>query len=282
MRHLPPDPCPAARLLVFSCFRRFSRALGVLCLLLLAMPSVAQGEAGGAAQGEGEAQAQALTRAQAVDQLDAPGYAQRVRARRALLRDEALDQAALRELLRGATSAEQRAQLLLGAEHHVMRRAREQAFGDAPVTLQNTAAVGFSYDNLPGSENPFMNREGVIVMSTMPGFPAYAHLQPGDIIIGVGGEAANNRPIHWPITEWISRQISRHRPGDRLSFRLLRAGEQIVVEVVCAQINALNQMYTTDALRSATRAEPFNRLWQQAREQFTAGLPEPAKLAPAE
>lgn len=279
MRHLPPNPCPALRLRFFS---RFSFVLGVLCLLLLAVPSAAEGEAEaeGGGPGDGEAQAEALTRAQAVDQLDAPGYAERVRARRALLQDQALDQAALRELLGEARSAEQRAQLLLVAEHHIMRRAREQAFGDAPVTLQNTAAVGFSYDNLPASENPFVNREGVIVMSTMPGFPAYAHLQAGDIILGVAGEAANNRPIHFPITQWISRQISRHRPGDRLSFRLLRAGEQIEVEVVCAQINALNQMYTTDALRSATRAEPFNRLWEQARDQLTAGLPGPRTLTP--
>lgn len=225
---------------------------------------------------------EALTQEKAVELLDDEDYATRLQAEGFLLQDETIDQKTLRNWLLASKSEEKRYRLLRIAEHHVIRQSREDKFAGLRLTPGNTAAVGFSYDDLPASENPFVNREAVMVMATMPGFPAFAYLRPGDIILAVDGRDLSNRPLHLPITEWLSRSISVHQPGDELQFGIVRDGKAISLTLTCAQGIALDQMYKTDTLKAASRAEPFNRIWDDARAKLVADLPQPKRLAPSE
>lgn len=226
--------------------------------------------------------AEIADRGQALELLNHRDYATRERAQTYLLQDESLDRPALRELLQQASTPEQRQRLIAIAEHHVLRLAREQRFGvdpDAPKFIR-PASVGFSYNALLPDENPLAHRVGLIVKATMPGFPAFAHLKPGDIIVRVDGQDVpdfNN--FNNNATRWLSGRISRYQAGATMRFGVMRNGEPVDLTLVCAERAALDQMYENDALNAAVRAEPFNRLWLQARQELTAALPGPTELA---
>ena len=216
-------------------------------------------------------------RGQAVELLGHEDYAVREHAQTYLLRDDTIDRQVLRELLLNSKNLEQRQRLIQIAEHHIMRIVREELFGagnDGDARF-HPASVGFSYNALLADENPLANRIGLIVKATMPGFPAFAYLKPGDLIVGVDGQAV---PSFTGITQWLSERISRYQAGDTMRFTVVRNGKTINLTLVCAQRTALNQMYDTDAVNAASRSEAFNRIWAKAYEQLTRDLPGPAIL----
>lgn len=214
-------------------------------------------------------------------------FAVRERAEALLLVDDGVNRVVLRDLLLDATSYEQRGRLLRIAEHHVLRVIREDLFGgqgNDPDPLRNAnnpnvffntngAAVGFSYDAVPADRFPSVNLEGVLVIATMPGFPAYAHLRPGDVIVAIDGSNTAERHPHQAVTNWISWRISQRRPGDTMRFTVMRSGELIDVALKCAEATALNQMYDTDAFKASARTRPYEQRWQEVRSKLTAELP---------
>lgn len=227
-----------------------------------------------------------LSRQEVVALLDHAEHAKREQALDNLLKDNTIDQQALRQLLGDSKPGEQRHRLIKLAEHHVLREIREQAFAnqaqevDEVFNRRESAAVGFSYAPVLASENPWADVPGVSVIATMPGFPGHAYLKPGDIITAIDGQSAVNRAQHQQITSWMSWRIAVHSPGDRISFNLLRDGKAITVSLVCAQSSALDKMYSTDGLKAAARSGPYERSWQQAREAITQGLSKPVRLEP--
>ena len=223
--------------------------------------------------------------------LDHEKFAVRESAQAALLTDNTLGKAALKQLIEQAKSPEQRQRLLRIAEHHVLRELRERDFGQAvePAEIDGAvpfrrasrpASVGYSYEPVMAHENPHAQLAGVRVIATMPGFPGHAHLRSGDIIVQIAGQGLSANHQHHDITNWVRWRISAHQAGDTMAFTLLRDGELLTIELVCAEGLALGHMYTTDAFETAARKEPYKRAWREAHDELTEKLPKPKTLTP--
>lgn len=223
--------------------------------------------------------------------LDHQEFAVRQSAEAYLFTDDTLSTDALKGLIQQASSPEQHQRLLRVAEHHVLRELRERDFGKAQVVpeqpddipvlrVRRPASVGYSYEPVMAHENPHAPLAGVRVIATMPGFPGHAHLRQGDIIVQIAGQGLNQNHQHHDITSWVRWRIGAHQAGDTMSFTLLRGGELLSVELVCAEGLALDHMYTTDAFETAARKAPYKQAWEKARDELIAELPKVKTLTP--
>ena len=71
--------------------------------------------------------------------------------------------------------------------------------------------------------------DGVIITGVARGSPAHrAGLQPGDVIRAIGGKKITTG------SEALA-AISGHRPGDKLTLEILRAGKKMTVEVTATE-----------------------------------------------
>ncbi|MEM9414775.1 MAG: PDZ domain-containing protein [Planctomycetota bacterium] len=224
-----------------------------------------------------------ITQAQWVEQLVDEDYAKRVAASAALMRDNTLDEQALRAMLTADTHPERRRRLLAIAEHHIMRGLvaslmQEQRNGDAEP---DRGAVGFSYDPLVPEDNPHSPDAGLIVLATMPGFPGHAYLQPGDIILAIDGRSTRSATVA-SIRSWVQLEIGRHREGDTVTLTIYREDEAFDVEVPCGSITALNEVYSTTGLGATRRRDSYQQPLDEAMARLVQGLPEAEALTPEE
>ncbi|MEM9348082.1 MAG: hypothetical protein AAGB26_15850 [Planctomycetota bacterium] len=228
-------------------------------------------------------------REETVAALNHEDYAVRESAQAYLLTDDTLDKKALKKLIQQSGSPEQSQRLLYVAEHHVMREMRERDFGNnlnnndpfpGQLGQRRPASVGYSYEPVMAHENPQSAMPGVRVIATMPGFPGHAHLRRGDIIVQIAGQSPSPHHQHHDITNWVRWRISAHEAGDTMQFTVLRNGELLAIELVCAEGLALDHMYTTDAFEAAARKAPYKRDWQDIRETLTAEMPKRKTLTP--
>ena len=232
-------------------------------------------------------------RADAVAGLDHADFAVRESAEAHLLTDNTLGKAELKQLIKDAKSPEQRQRLLRIAEHHVLREMRVRDFGpgaEPPEAFEpdvfgrrqaaRPAAVGYSYEPVLAQDNPQARLPGVEVVSTMPGFPGYAHLRRGDIIVQINGQSLSIHHREHDITNWVRWQINSKEAGEKISFTVLRNGELLAVEMVCAEGQALDHMYSTNAFATASRREPYRSAWLDARDELSAEMPKPKTLTP--
>jgi len=248
----------------------------ILILLLIVSPSALAQEVDPLA---------GLSREQLVVLLDDADFEVREDAERRLIADDTLDQPALRELLLGAQSDEQRHRLIRVAEHHVLRFFRQRDFGahtlpavDGGVVIRpqprGSASIGYTYDTLTADQNPLANRPGIYVAATMPGFPANQHLRPGDVIISIGSRPVPVSQDAAGVINWINFVIGSYQPGDTMTMSVMRGSQTLNLAITCAQRAALEQMYTSDAFKAPVLAETYDRQWQTALEQLTQGLPQ--------
>ena len=235
----------------------------------------------------------ARPREQAIAGLNDADFSVRESAEAHLLRDNTLDKAALKRLIKDANSPEQRQRLLRIAEHHMLREMRERDFGpgaDQPGDFEpdlfgrrqaRSAAVGYSYEPVLAQDNPQARLPGVEVITTMPGFPGHAHLRRGDIVVQINGQGL---PIHThddDITRWVQWQINSKQAGEQISFTVLRNGELLAIDMVCAEGRALDQMYSSNALAASyRRLQPYRSEWLDVRDELAAEMPKPKTLTP--
>lgn len=236
-----------------------------------------------------------LPRDEVVARLNDPSFTVRQYAETHLLADNTLDRAALAELLKQATTAEQRNRLIRVAEHHVMREVREQTFGKDAVAqdeqgpeqfrrfhiLRESASVGFSYQPVISEDHANGDTPAVRVTATMPGFPGHACLRPGDLVVGVGGQTANGIRHNDLMINWVSNRIANHQPGETIRFTIVREGKALEIELICAEGAALRAMYLANERDAPFRASAYTQMWQDAYAQLTADLPGPKALTPA-
>jgi len=269
-----------------------SRKAAAILMLVLSVPVSGQGavtDAAPAAGGEqtpeqAEDRWAGLSQKQLVALLDDASYVTRCEAEWRLLTDNTLGSDELRQYMLASVSEEQRYRLLRIARHHVLRVIREERFsnpGAPDAVIGDRASIGFSYE-------PAMNirsdseQPGVAVMATMPGFPGYAYLQPGDIIIAVDDQAAGMIQHQFIATTWFTDRIAVHNPGDRIKISVMRGDKKLDFEMPCAESAALKEMYTSNGAAVATLSEFYLKQWLLARAKLIAELPEPKTLKPAE
>lgn len=188
-----------------------------------------------------------------LSRLGSDDYATRQRATRELLTDPNVTIDQLREWIAQAHSPEQRHRLLAVAQHHVIRQFRERDFPDEAEQGRG-AAIGFSHDVLESGAGPGVTGGVVHVVSTLPGFPGYIHLQPGDLIIEVG-----NRPLPANLNpDEFKAILRRWRSGDLFSMTVLRDGVRTPVQLKLASMNALAGLYEID---EPVLREPYLSQW---------------------
>ncbi len=226
--------------------------------------------------------APAPTREELVERLADPEYAVRAGATAALLRDNTLDEPALRAMLELPTSSdpERRRRLLIVAEHHLMRAIiRAWTEENTPIGVRESAAVGFSYNPLLPDKNPYGEDAGLIILATMPGFPGYAYLQPGDVVLSIDGKTTRVGTIE-SVRRWVRSAIGAHLDGGTVRMTIQRGEDTLELAMACIGIDALNEMYTTTGDGSTVRRANAQRTLDDALARLTAGLPAPEESLP--
>ena len=181
---------------------------------------------------------------------------------RRLLMDDGLTPGAIDRLYVESTSPEQRNRLLCVARHHLIRRLIEARFGDQP----GPGSMGLSHQivRVTGTDGE-QEVTGVMVVMTLPGFPAYASLEPGDVIIAFAGQPFPERMSQ----NLFQQMILQHQAGEAIDLVILRQGKAEQVRFVLCQGAALNQVYVTGGV---TLGEPYQRLWSEDRSRMRALL----------
>lgn len=196
-----------------------------------------------------------------LQRLGSPEYAEREAATRELLADPQANLVRLRALFERAETAEQRHRLLDAIRHHTLRQMREEAYKE-PGGL---AAIGFSHEVLPAGAAPGVARPSIYVVATLPGFPGYAHLRPGDIITSVGDE-----PMPMDLDADRFKELMRgFEAGQTLTLGVLRDGETLSVTLKLASFEALDRMYGDVAIVQP----PFGSQWRRVRDALLAAAP---------
>jgi C-terminal processing protease CtpA/Prc len=209
---------------------------------------------------EETANATSLDDAGVLDRLNDDDFRVRQAETRRLLSDEALTQGDLNHLYSSSSTLEQRHRLLLIARHHMISRLMQERLGDQA----GPGSMGLSHQvvqvTVPGEASP---RTGVLVVMTLPGFPAYALLEPGDIIVDFAGE-----PIPQNMTPTQFQQtIKTFQNGQSVGLVVVRDGaaEHILFRLGPGQ--GLGEVYDTGGV---TLKEPYETSWATLRTEMRA------------
>ena len=217
----------------------------------------------------------AQAQADPLQALGAPDYATRQAMTWQLLADNELTLVEVAQWYRQATSDEQRCRLLDIFRHHAIRQMRQSP----PNPAQQKGSIGLSHGILPANTVRGQPHPAVYVNLTLPGFPGYAHLQPGDLILQLDGQ-----PMPDDLTsEMFMLMIQSRHLGQRISLDILRENQPRHVSLQLASSDALGQVYA----RSARQLAPaFEQAWQALHQALIAGdleaLTPPSPPQPAE
>jgi hypothetical protein len=194
-----------------------------------------------------------------VEQLGDADYDVRHRATVKLLQTNTISPEDCLALYAQATGAEQRQRLLTVARHHLVRQlvARHPAGQRGSLGLMLAGAVAL--------ESPKLNRPGVRVLATFPGFPAYAHLEPGDLIVMLMGESMPDTDVPEQIRTAFIERASQLSPGQTVQLRVWRRGQLRDIQFPLASYDALDRMYST---ADQSLRPPYHLEWQQLLRQL--------------
>lgn len=166
--------------------------------------------------------------------LNAPAFDTREAMTRLLLADHKLTQPFIKWLIDHSTAPEQVNRLLNVARHLAIRHLADQYFGQ-----KGSGSIGLTHESVDAGTYPWLNHGAIEVLLTAPGFPAYAHLQPGDIIVGFDG-----KPFGSTISaEQFKSVIEHHHCGEKISLTIHHAGKNQIVSLTLASSAALGAMY---------------------------------------
>lgn len=142
-----------------------------------------------------------------------------------LVRQLGSDDLSAREAATAAISNDPRITLdeleraLMDASLSLEQRSRLEAIGTERFALTPRAALGVTFESR-------MERftDGVPITDTTKGFDSHRTLQRGDVIYAMSGKRVRS-------FEDARRIITSHDPGERVSLKVLRAGQPILVRV---------------------------------------------------
>jgi len=201
--------------------------------------------------------------ARVLAELGNDDYQVRQSATRRLLADDELTQAHLDRLFVMSDTPEQRHRLLRVARHHVIRRMIAKRFGG----LAGPGSMGLSHQVAEAWEPGKEMRVGVMVVMTLPGFPAYALLEPGDVIVYFDG-----KPIPEKVTAAQFQQMIRgHQTGQVVALTVVRDGLPLEIPFRLGNGQALGEVYDTSGL---VLTAAYRQAWQEDRRRME-GLIDP-------
>ena len=216
------------------------------------------------------AQARDLDAQAVLAELASPAFDQREAATRALLQAPAVEAESLKHLFAQSTEPEQRQRLLTVAMHHLVSQlAAARTLADEPGSL------GLVHQTVQAGAITDLHQPAVQVLATLPGFPAFSHLQLGDLILAVDGQA---------FTEDLTAEVFRDaikgkQAGELIHLTLWRQGEQLEARFKLGSLLALQSIY--DPASMGLR-EQYAQQWVSLRDQLLALAPKPAALTVSE
>lgn len=216
------------------------------------------------------AKADETAKADVLTALASATFAAREAASSALLQDDAVDVSKLRELFAQAREPEQQHRLLTVAMHHLVRQ-----LAQARTLANEPGSLGLVHQTVQAGAVAGLEQPAVQVLTTLPGFPAYAHLQVGDLILAVDGQA---------FTEDITAEMFRDaikgkQAGERIHLTLLREGKQMDTQFKLGSLLALQSIY--DPANMSLR-EQYAQQWASLRDELLALVPAPVALTVSE
>lgn len=206
-------------------------------------------------------------------QLNEPDYAAREDATRRLLQDQTIPLDDLRALYSRAETPEQRHRVMDVFRHHALRTMRERSFDETDAA----PAVGFSHEVLPAGSMPGIDGPAIHVSATLPGFPAHAFLESGDLIVSVDEQPLPDEVV----TERFTQVLQRYRAGQMITLGVVRRGERLRMQLRLAGMDALEQIYADNSPPSLR--PPFLQQWTAMQTRLLAEvLPPPVlRVSPA-
>jgi len=199
---------------------------------------------------------------QVLTELGDEDYAVRQAATRRLLQDDGISQGDLDRLFIKCESPEQRHRLLRIAQHHDIRRtiaARFQGMaGSGSMGLSHTV-VQVRAEDTDGLATRTV--AGVMAALTLPGFPAYATMDPGDVIIEFDGQ-----PIPDKVTGPMFQQmIQARRAGETIDMTVVRNGVVQSIQMTLSNSQALGETYHSGGI---VLNSPYREQWAQTRDRM--------------
>ena len=197
-----------------------------------------------------------------LDRLQETDYVTRRDATEKLLQDRRMDMDRLGQLWQRASDLEQRQRLLQVTRHHLIRRSVQQAFGD-----DGPGFIGIRLE--PAADD---SDAAVRVAWTFPGFPGYAHLRPGDLIVALNDVALNDAGQDNGAGSTFDRRIRSLRAGALIRLTVRRAGQVVDICFALGNHAAFDQVYRPQALAHHPHAlhGALGQSWLDARRKLEA------------
>ncbi|NJL30521.1 MAG: PDZ domain-containing protein [Phycisphaerales bacterium] len=175
--------------------------------------------------------------------LDADAWPVREAATFRLLRDETLTPDAIAKVFGQKLSAEQRLRLMQVAEHHLIRVMAKRV-----VAVPTTASLGVALEWLVPEEVAELGRPGTRVEATLPGFPAFGVLQPGDLIYALNSKGIDPAVMGEAMVHEMRDMIQQYQAGDTVELTILRDGQPRQLKVTLGSLDAMRTLYEPDTL----------------------------------
>ena len=231
----------------------------------------------------------------ALSRLDDEQWQVREAATLDLLRDDRITTDLVLRWYAQATSLEARHRLADIALHHLLRELRERPPGapgapGAPeaepldprqpqrrAAIQNlrpvNGSIGILHALVDAGDVRGLDTPAVRAIQTLPGFPGFSHLLPGDLIVGVDGRSFGEELQ----PELFTNLVQQRDPGQTMRLSVLRDGQPLEVVIPLAEASSLASMY----LMSEQLAPKYAGLAQRLADRLAALHPTPTLPEPA-
>lgn len=196
-----------------------------------------------------------------IAQLAAPDFATREDAAAALMEHEGMDDATLTAAFRTADAPEQRHRLTRIALHCFYRQVDPLPAQPGEIeAAPEQAALGVDLSGGPAQvvrpyQNELLTNPAILVTKGLPGFPAYAHLRGGDLIVAI-----NDAPFTDDLdVQQFTQKVQEKQAGETISLKVLRGERYVEVTFVLDSMRRLAALYA---------GGPRDEEWAMSRPDF--------------
>ena len=208
-----------------------------------------------------------------LNDLASPDYHTRHAATQQLTIDETISLQTVKDLFANATNPEQRHRLLPIAEHHLLREKLQQF-----RTTNTAGALGITHRPLGRNHFPTLDRAAIMVINTLPGFPAHGVLQPGDFILSIADDPIPPTFTAEQVSHTFVQTIRKLPAGSTTQLTILRNDQKSTVTIRLTHLDALQKMYTRN---QGTLTADYQAIVNTLLKQLQHNAPNPTRITPS-
>jgi hypothetical protein len=208
-------------------------------------------------------------------QLDAPDPERRETAMGELMLSTDLTDEQLAAALRSADVPEKRHRLTLIAMHRFFARMNPSVLGNIGAQADGgTGSIGIDIDArniIRPNQVPGLTHSAMLISRTRPGFPGFAVLRPGDIVLGFDGQPFGPDLDQ---TDFIN-GIQRYSAGQTMQLEVLRNGQRLTIPIKLDSLRRLQEIHARLAEVSDPAIYPA---WKDHLAAMLTDAPAPAVM----